>query len=331
MKVLVTGATGFIGGNLVRELIRSGYQVRAVVRPESDRRNLDGLDIEIVWGDLRDKSSLSAALEGCEGLFHTAASYTFWAPDPQRIYQTNITGTENILSAALQTGIKKVVYTSSECTLRLSGNGSLGNEDTLADSNELPGHYKRSKCLAERLALKLCREGLPLVVVNPTAPIGPYDIKPTPTGQMIVDFINRRMPAYVNAGLNVVAVEDVARGHILAMEKGRVGERFLLGNRNLTLREIFGILERLTRIRAPRFRIPLWSALAAAYADEFFNGRILKRQPRIPIDAVKAARKFRHFDCSKAVRELGFPQTPVEEGFEKAIRWFGQNGYNNRH
>lgn len=327
MKVLVTGATGFIGGNLVRELLRSGYQVRALVRPGSDRRNLDGLDIEVVSGDLGDKFSLSAALEGCEGLFHVAAAYTFWTKNPADIYQTNVTGTENILSAAMETGVKKVVYTSSECTLKIGANGRPGDEAELVNPDELSGHYKRSKGIAERLALRFYREGLPLVVVNPTTPIGPYDIKPTPTGRIIVDFMNKRMPACVNTGLNVVAVEDVAKGHILAMEKGRIGERYLLGGRNLTLSEIFHILERLTRARAPRFNIPLWSALAAAYVDEFFSGRILKRHPRIPVAAVKAARRYRHFDCSKAIRELGLPQTPVEEAFERAVKWFEQNGY----
>lgn len=329
MKVLVTGATGFIGGNLVRELIRSGYRVRALVRPGSDRRNIDGLDIEVAPGDLSDAASLRAALEGCEGLFHAAAAYTFWTPEPQRIYQTNVTGTENLLAAARQTGIKKVVYTSSECTLKIPGNGAPGNEAELADPGELPGHYKRSKCLAERLALKMCREGLPVVVVNPTTPIGPHDVKPTPTGRIIVDFVSGRMPACVNTGLNVVDVEDVARGHILALEKGRVGERYILGNQNLTLRQIFHILERLTGIRAPRFNIPLRAALAAAYADEFVCGRILHKPPRIPVAAVKAARKFRHFDCAKAVGELGLPQTPIEEAFAKAIRWFRENGYIN--
>jgi len=197
----------------------------------------------------------------------------------------------------------------------------------LADPADLPGDYKKSKCLAERLALKLCHEGLPLVVVNPTTPIGPYDVKPTPTGRVIVDFLNRKMPACVDAGLNVVAVEDVAKGHVLAMEKGRIGERYVLGNRNMTLIEIFRMLENLTGIRAPRFKIPLWTALAAACADEFFTGRVLKRKPHIPIAAVRAARKYRHFDCSGVVKELGLPQTPVEDAFEKAIMWFRQNGY----
>jgi dihydroflavonol-4-reductase len=327
MKVLVTGATGFIGGNLTRALIKKGYTVRALVRKESDRRNINGLDIEIAPGDLTDRSSLSAALEGCDALFHVAAAYTFWSSDPRRIYETNVTGTENILAAACRAGIKKVVYTSSECTLKNTGDGTPGDESELNNPEELSGDYKRTKCLAEGRALEICREGLPLVVVNPTTPIGPYDVKPTPTGRIIVDFINGKMPAYVNTGMNVVDVEDVAAGHILAMEKGRVGERYVLGNRNLTLHEIFLILERLTGIKAPRLSIPLWSALAAAHIDEFVSGGILRKPPRIPVAAVKAARKFRYFDCTRAVRELGMPQAPVEEAFKKAIRWFSENNY----
>jgi dihydroflavonol-4-reductase len=325
MKVLVTGATGFIGGNLVRALLRKGYAVRALVRPASDRRNIAGLDIEVALGDLTEPDTLPPALEGCEGLFHVAAAYTFWTPEPRRIYTANVIGTENILAAARRAGVEKIVYTSSESTLKIHGN-TPGSEAELNDPDSLPGHYKRSKCLAEIRALEMCREGLPLVVVNPTTPIGPYDVKPTPTGKLVVDFINGKMPGCVNTGLNIVDVGDVAAGHILAMEKGRVGERYVLGNHNLTLREIFLILERLTGVRAPRLNIPIWSALAAAHADEFICG-ILRRKPGIPLAAVKAARKRRYFDCSKAVRELGLPQTPVEAAFEKAIRWFQDNGY----
>jgi dihydroflavonol-4-reductase len=326
MKVLVTGATGFIGGNLVRALLRKGYAVRALVRPESDRRNIAGLDIEVAAGDLTDPSSLPPALAGCDGLFHAAAVYTFWTPDPRRIYEANVTGTENILAAARRAGVKKVVYTSSESTLKIPANGAPGDEAELNDPDSLPGHYKRSKCLAEKRALEIFREGPPIVVVNPTTPIGPYDVKPTPTGRIVVDFINGKMPGYVDTGLNIVDVEDVAMGHVLAMEKGRPGERYVLGNQNLTLREIFLILERLTGVKAPRLNIPMWSALAAAHADEFICG-ILHRKPGIPVAAVKAASKRRYFNCSKAIRELGMPQTPVEEAFEKAIRWFKENGY----
>jgi dihydroflavonol-4-reductase len=327
MKVLVTGATGFIGGNLAHTLVKKGYTVRTLVRKESDRKNIDGLDAEVVIGDLADKASLQAALQGCEGLFHVAAAYTFWARDPWRIYETNLTGTENILGAALRAGVSKVVYTSSESTLKNTGDGTPGRESELNNPYDLSGDYKRSKCLAEGKALEICREGLPLVVVNPTTPVGPHDVKPTPTGRIIVDFINGKMPAYVNTGLNIVDVEDVALGHVLAMEKGRVGERYILGNRNLTLHEIFLILEQLTGVKAPGINLPIWSAMAAAHIDEFVSGSIFHKAPRIPVAAVKAARKFRYFDCARAVQELGMPQTPVEEAFAKAIRWFRQNGY----
>lgn len=324
---MVTGATGFIGANVVRGLIKQGYQVKALVRKESNRENIEGLDIEVVVGDLRDKASLIRALDGCEVLFHVAASYTFWAPDPRDIYETNVKGTENILEAALARGMKKVVYTSTESTIGIAKDRNLGTEDMAVDPRNLAGHYKKSKYMAEKLALKMCGDGLPLVIVNPTMPVGPLDIKPTPTGQLIVDFLNRKMPAYVNTGLNVVDVEDVARGHILALEKGRIGERYLLGNKNLTLKEILTILEGISGIRAPRLRIPLWLALCMSYADEFVSGKVLRRRPRVPLAGVKTARKFRHFDCSKAIRELGLPQTPVEEALEKAVRWFKQNGY----
>jgi dihydroflavonol-4-reductase len=326
MKALVTGATGFIGGNLVRELLKQGYQVRALVRKGSSQRNIGSLDVDVVLGDLRDRDSLEKALEGCDVLFHVAAAYTFWCPDPKVVYETNVKGTENILAAARDKRIKKVIYTSTESTIGIA-DGCLGTEAMEASLDCLPGHYKKSKYLAEKLALKMCQQGLPLVVVNPTMPVGSWDIKPTPTGQVIVDFLNCKMPACVNTGLNVVDVNDVARGHILALEKGRLGERYILGNRNLTLREILAILERITGIKAPRFDIPIWLALGAAHVDELVSGKVFRRRPRIPLEAVRAACKFRHFDCSKAVHELGFPQTPVEEAFDKAVKWFRQNGY----
>ncbi|MBI4187137.1 MAG: NAD-dependent epimerase/dehydratase family protein [Chloroflexi bacterium] len=327
MRALVTGATGFIGGNLVRELLNQGYQVRALVRQGSDRRNIQGLDIEVAFGDLCDRPSLDRAVDGCDVLFHVAAAYTFWARDPRVIYEANVRGTENILAAARDRGIKKVVYTSSESTIGTGNNCGLATEEGEVDPDKLPGDYKKSKCLAEKLTLKACHGGLPVVVVNPTVPIGRYDVKPTPTGRLVLDFLNGRMPAYVNTGLNVVDVEDVARGHILALERGRIGERYILGNRNLTLKEILAILEKITGIKASRLRIPVWLALGAAYADEFISGRVMRRVPRVPVAGVKAARSFRYFDCSKAVRELGFVQTPVEEAFDRAVRWFQQNGY----
>lgn len=327
MQVLVTGATGFIGGHVAAELLRSGYSVRALVREGADRRNIAGLDIKVVTGDLRDRASLDRALAGCDYLCHVAAAYTFWAPDPQAIYETNVHGTENVLAAARAAGVKKVVYTSTESTIGIERNGCLGTEAAFANASHLPGDYKRSKFVAEQLALWMCREGLPLVVVNPTTPVGAGDVKPTPTGQVIVDYLRRQMPAYVNTGLNLVDVGDVARGHVLALERGRCGERYILGNRNLSLREIFGTLEDLTGLPAPRVRLPLWVALSAGYASQFIADRVTHRPPRIPLAAVKVARHVRHMDCSKALRELGLPQTPVEEALQRAVDWFRQNGY----
>ena len=325
-KALVTGATGFIGANLVRELLRQGFRVRALVRKESDRRNLEGLQMELTFGDLRDVESLERALDGCEVLFHVAALYTFWVPRPEVMYEINVKGTENLLRAALKKGIKKVVYTSTESTIGIDRKTGLGSENLFAQPKELTNHYKRSKFLAEKVALRMCEEGLPVVVVNPTTPVGPYDIKPTPTGRFILAFLNRGLPAYVNTGLNLVNVEDVARGHVLALERGRPGERYILGSENLTFREVLRMLGFLTGISPPRVRLPLFLALAAGKLGEMW-GRLREKSPWVTVEAVKAAKHFRFFDCSKAVRELGFSPTPVEEGLEKAVKWFRQNGY----
>ncbi|MFC1926601.1 hopanoid-associated sugar epimerase [Chloroflexota bacterium] len=327
MKALVTGATGFIGGNLTRELLGQGFQVRALVREESNRKNIDDLDIETALGDLTDRASLDRALDGCDVLFHVAAAYTFWARDPGSIYKSNVQGTENILAAALDRGIEKVVYTSTESTIGIDRGKSLGTEEMEVNPRGLAGDYRKSKYKAERLAFEMCQQGLPLVVVNPTVPIGSLDIKPTPTGKLVVSYLNRNMPAYVNTGLNVIDVEDVAKGHVLALEKGRVGERYILGNKNLAFSEILGILEKITGMRAPRLRIPIWFALGMAYIDEFIEAGLIRKQPSLQVAGVKSATKFRQFDCSKSVRELGLPQTPVEEAFEKAVRWFRENGY----
>lgn len=327
MKALVTGATGFIGGHVAAELVRRGYEVRALVREGCDRRRIATLDVELAFGDLRDRASLERALAGCDYLFHVAAAYTFWAPDPRLIYDTNVRGTANVLAAARAAGIKKVVYTSTESTVGIARNGGLGTEELVGDPRQLAGDYKKSKFLAERLALEMCHQGLPLVVVNPTTPVGPGDVKPTPTGQIIVDFLNRQMPAYVNTGLNLVDVDDVAKGHVLGLEKGRLGERYILGHRNLTLREILGLLAGISGLPAPRVRLPLWLALGAGHVSQFAADKVTHRPPRIPLAAVKVARHFRHFDCSKAVRELGLPQTPIEEALAEAVHWFRQNGY----
>ena len=327
IKVLVTGATGFIGGNLARQLVRQGYHVRALVRKGGNLKALEGVDLETVQGDLLDRPSLERALDGCEALFHVAALYTFWSRDPQLIYRTNVQGTENILAAAKTKGIPKIVYTSSESVVGIDQGCTTGNEAMQNRVDHIPSDYKKSKFKAEQLVREKCRQGMPVVIVNPTTPIGAYDVKPTPTGKIVVDYLKGKMFACVNTGLNVVDVEDVANGHILALEKGRIGERYLLGNRNLTLREIMAILEKMTGVKAPRFDIPIWAALGAGYADELIEGKILRRPPRIPVSAVKASQHFRHFDCSKAVLELGLPQTPIEQSFAKSVAWFKQNGY----
>lgn len=327
MKALLTGATGFIGGSVLSELLRSGYQVRALVRKGSRLNSNIFRDVEVVFGDVRDIDSVETALDGCDVLCHAAAVYTFWTPNPRDVYETNVKGTENVLKVALAKRIEKVVYTSTESTICLDKESGLGTEESIRSPDDVSGHYKKSKCLAEAVALRMCDQGLPLVVVNPTTPVGAGDVKPTPTGQLIVDFLNGRMPAYVNTGLNLIDVADVARGHILALERGRVGERYILGNANLTFKDILSLLEQVTGLKAPRLRIPIWLALGAAYVDELVASRVAKRPPRIPVAAVKTASSFRYFDCSKAIRELGLPQTPVKMALEKAVRWFRHNGY----
>jgi dihydroflavonol-4-reductase len=331
VKVFITGATGFIGGNLARSLVKRGYTVRALVRDGSNRKNIDRLDIETVTGDLRNRElDLEKAIKGCETVFHAAAIYSFWTPDHEAVIEANVRGTQKILEAAMKAGVAKVVFTSSESTVAASRE-CLGEEETVIDISKLRGDYKRSKLLAERIALGMWRDyKFPVVVVNPTMPIGEYDIKPTPTGQVIVDYLNGKMPAYVNSGMNVVDVEDVAAGHILALEKGRPGERYILGNRNVTYQELLSLIEKASGIKAPRLRMPVWVALSAAYLDEFITGKIRGKTPRVQIAAVRAAAKYRYHDCTKAVRELGLPQSPVEAAFTRATVWFQENGYVHR-
>ncbi|WP_223924034.1 hopanoid-associated sugar epimerase [Geobacter sp. AOG2] len=326
MKTFITGATGFIGASIVRELLKDGREVRALVRAGSDNSNLAGLDIEIWKGDLQDHDSLRQGLKGCDVLYHAAADYRLWTRNPQQMYRINVEGTQAILGAALENGLSRVVYTSSVGTLGNPGNGTPGTEDTPVTLADMVGHYKKSKFLAEREAERSIRRGLNLVIVNPSTPIGPLDIKPTPTGKIIVDFLNRKMPAYLDTGLNIIAVEDCARGHILAEQKGRVGEKYILGNTNLTLREIFGLLEEITGLAAPRVRLPYTPILLAAYVNEGI-ARITGKEPLIPLAGVQMAAKFMFFDSTKAVRELGLPQTSVKDALQRAVEWFRYNGY----
>ena len=326
MTSLVTGATGFIGSHLARLLTSQGEKVRVLVRPTSNLRALTGLPVEICPGDLREPESLREAVRGVERVFHVGADYRLDVRNPQEIYASNVTGTLHLIEACRREGISRFIYTSSVATLAVPRAHGLPNENTQASLEEMIGHYKRSKFLGEQEALGAAREGLPVVVVNPTAPVGPGDWKPTPTGRIILDFLNGKMPAYVDTGLNVVPVEDVATGHWLAAESGQVGQRYILGGQNMTLRAILEALSRLSGRPAPKMRLPHVLALAAAYADHFAS-RLRGREPRIPLEGVRMARHRMFVDCSKAERELNFRPGPVEAALERAVRWYVENDY----
>lgn len=325
-KTLVTGATGFVGSHVVRKLLALGEPVRVLIRRTSPMKLIVGLEVEVVTGDLTDRESVRRAVTGCRRIYHVAADYRLWAPDHREIYRANVQGTQNVLEAALAAGVERIVTTSTVGALAPSHNGEPTTEDSPATLGEMIGHYKRSKFLAEAQVLAAARAGLPVVIVNPSTPVGERDLKPTPTGQMIVDFLNGRMPAYVETGLNLIDVEDVAEGHLLAMEKGRVGERYILGNRNLTLKEILEMLARISGRPAPQLRLPRSVALGLAILSTGISA-ITRRPPRIPLEGVRMTRKRMFFDSSKAVRELGLPQRSVEAALSKAVHWFRANGY----
>ncbi len=326
MKTLVTGATGFLGSHVARELAVRGDSVRVLVRPSSNLRALDGFQAERVAGDLRDAGSLDRALAGVSRVFHVAADYRLWSRDPREIYESNVTGTWNLLEAARRVGVEKFVYTSTVATIAVPREGGLPNEATQASLGEMIGHYKRSKFQAEHLAMSAAEAGLPVVIVNPTTPVGPGDSKPTPTGKIIVDFLNGRMPGYVDTGLNFVPVEDCARGHLLAAERGRIGERYILGGDNLSLKQMLDILAAVSGRQAPRWKFPYVLAYAAGYVDTAVS-RFLGREPQIPQEGVRMARHKMFVDASKAVQELGFAHGPIEAAMERAVSWFEANGY----
>jgi dihydroflavonol-4-reductase len=325
---LVTGGTGFVGANLVRELLADGRGVRVLARPNGDRRALAGLDVEIVDGDLTDAPSLRAALRGVTTVFHVAADYRLWAADPSVLYRANVDGTRNLLQASGDAGVGRVVYTSTVGALGIPRDGTPGTEETPVTLADMVGPYKRSKFMAEQVALELARAGLPVVIVNPSAPIGPWDVKPTPTGQMIVDALRGRLFAIVDTGLNIVHVRDVARGHILAEAKGRVGEKYILGHAegNLSLAGIGRLIADVSGCRAPKVRIPFAVAWCAAACSEGF-ARLTGGVPRVPLVAVRMARKRMYFSPAKAVRELGLPQTDVRVAVKDAVEWFSAHGY----
>lgn len=324
--IFLTGGSGFVGAHLARALVERDAEVRCLVRPTSDRTNLEGLDVELFEGDLRDRRSLDRGLAGCETVFHCAADYRLYAPNPQEIYDVNVGGTENLLAAAAQAGVDRVVYTSSVGALGLTDDGAPADEAAPVELDDMIGHYKRSKYLAEREAQRWAGEGLPVVIVNPSTPVGDRDVKPTPTGQMIVDFLNRKMPAYVDSGLNLIDVRDVAEGHLLAAERGRVGEKYILGHRNLTLKEILERLAGLTGLPAPKVRLPHWIPLTVAAVDTTL-ARWTGRTPRVSLESVRMSKKRMFFDASKAVSELGLPQSPVDGALARAVAWFEDHGY----
>jgi dihydroflavonol-4-reductase len=323
MRVLVTGATGFIGSSVARVLLEAGCEVCALVRPDADDRAISGLPIERRTGDVRDAASVSAAMRGCRHVYHVAALYTYWTRRPADIYETNVTGTRHVLSAAQAERVERVVYTSSVATLGLRTNGAPADEETPATLADMVSDYKRSKFLAERVALAFVEEGLPVVIVNPSTPVGIRDLKPTPTGRVVLDFITGRMPAYVDTSLNIVDVEDVAVGHWLAAQKGEVGRRYILGNRNMTMKEILEALSDISGKPVPRVRLPLWAAMLFAYGDTALARLLPAHVPRATPDTVRLARKHMVFDASRAVRELGLPQTDPCEALRKAVHWFG--------
>ena len=325
-KTLVTGATGFVGRAVAEALLAQGREVRVLAR-RPQHRALQGLAVEVVRGDLTDPDSLASALQNCSRLFHVAADYRLWVPDPARMYATNVAGTRSLLQAALEAGLERVVYTSTVGALGNPGDGTPGTEDTPVSLADMVGHYKRSKFLAEQVALEYAGQGLPLVVVNPSTPVGAWDVRPTPTGQMIVDFLRGKMPAFLDSGLNLIHVRDVAQGHLLAEAQGRVGEKYILGHQNLTLAEIFAKLAACSGMKAPRWRLPYYPVLGLAYINEFWSTWITRRPPLIPLTAVKMAKKLMFFDSQKAVRELGLPQTPIEQALSEAVEWFRQNNY----
>ena len=332
MKCFVTGASGFIGNNLVHELAKRGHEVRVLLRKQADERGLEGRSLERVIGDLSESGKLRKAMAGCDWCFHVAASYHLWLRDYAPMYASNVEGTRHVLQAATQAGCARIVYTSTVGCIGLprARNGSVipTNEETPVSAAQMSNHYKRSKWQAEQVAIELARKGFPVIVVNPSAPVGPRDVKPTPTGQVIVDFLNRAMPAYLDTGLNWVHVRDVAIGHILAADRGRLGERYILGNSegNWTMKEAFDVLQEITGVPAPKVRIPYWVALGAAHVNEALSA-LTGKAPKAPLAGVRMAKYKMFFNPAKAIRELSLPQTPPRQALVDAVEWFRNNGY----
>lgn len=327
MLAFVTGATGFVGSHVARALAEQGVDLRLLVRAGSDTQNIEGLNAERVVGDLRDAASIERAMAGCDTVFHVAADYRLWVRDPEQMYQANVEGTRAILEAAGKNGVRRVVVTSSVATMGFTSNGHLADEDSPVKLESMIGPYKRSKFMAEQLALKAGASGMDVVVVNPTTPVGEQDIRPTPTGRIVVDFMKKKFPAYVDTGLNLVDVRECARGHVTAFEKGRSGERYILGGENLTLKQILDKLAAITGLPSPKVRVPYVMALATGVVDEVVIGHILGREPRATIDAVRMGRKKMFVSSAKAERELGWNPSPVDGALRRAVEWFRGHQY----
>ena len=329
MKAFVTGATGFLGSHVARVLAEQGAQLRLLVRPTSYLRNIDDLDADRVPGDLRDAASIEKALSGCDVVFHVAADYRLWVRDPGEMYRSNVEGTRALLEAARRQGVRRVVYTSSVATMGFTSNGSgtVADERSPVSLDDMIGHYKRSKFMAEQVAVDAAKSGVDVVVVNPTTPIGERDIKPTPTGRIVVDFLKRKFPAYVETGLTLVDATECARGHVQALEKGKSGERYILGGENLTLKQILDRLAAITGLKSPTVKLPYVFAFATGVVDEMVTGRLLGREPRATIDAVRMGRKMMFVSSAKAERELGWRTVPVDGALRRSVDWFRNNGY----
>jgi dihydroflavonol-4-reductase len=327
MLAFVTGATGFVGSHVAGVLAEQGADLRLLVRSSSDPRNIEGLRADRVTGDLRDPVSIERAMAGCDVVFHVAADYRLWVRDPEQMYRANVEGTRAVLEAARNNHVRRVVYTSSVATMGFTSNGHPADEDSPVSLGGMIGHYKRSKFMAEEVALEAGRDGMDVVVVNPSTPVGEQDVKPTPTGRIVVDFLKKKFPAYVDTGLNLVDVRECARGHVAALEKGRSGERYILGGENLTLKQILDKLASITGLPSPSLRVPYLLALATGVVDEVVTGRILGREPRATIDAVRMGRKKMFVSCEKAERELGWKVVPVDDALRRAAEWFRANGY----
>jgi dihydroflavonol-4-reductase len=327
MKAFVTGATGFVGSHVARVLAEQGADLVLLVRPTSDLRNIEGLAGDRVMGDLRDAASIEKAMAGCDVVFHVAADYRLWVPSSAQMYQSNVEGTRAVLDAVRKNGVRRVVYTSSVATMGFTSDGRSADESSPVSLEKMIGHYKRSKYMAEEVAVAAGRSGLDVVIVNPSTPVGERDIKPTPTGRIIFDFLKKKFPAYVDTGLNLVDVTECARGHVQALEKGRSGERYILGGENLTLKQILDKLAAITGLPSPTIKVPYFVALATGVVDEVVTGRIRGREPRATIDSVRMGRKKMFVSSAKAARELGWNSSPVDNALRRAVDWFRSHGY----